>query len=143
RVPPAPSREDSFPTHPQSSAAQRIPVYLIAAMSNPRSESAERASELLLARRLQPSRSPPSPRAHAPRRTSHLLLLRDREHDRATRAALPAAESIRLSRPTRRSQEETTDHHRRGWSRVATALRSPAIGRCRRVLRHRPPARLR
>src|SRR5437762_2093940 len=56
---------DSVPTHPQSKTAQRILVYLTAAMSNPRPESAERAPALRRERRLQ---STPS---HRRSRTEH------------------------------------------------------------------------
>src|SRR2546423_5192043 len=143
-VPPELPRADvSVPTQPQKSAAKNSRVYLTAAMSNPRRESAERARALRRVRRLQSIPSPLHLRARARHRPSPARPRRDRELAPAVSAALPEVAATRSQRqPTRQDPGATIDHHRRGSSRVATASRSLAIVRCPPVLPHVRRARL-
>src|SRR5689334_22395020 len=138
-VPPA-LLPESVP-HPQSSAIHRIAAYLIAAMSNPRRETAEHAPTPRPEYLIRPTRSLHRPRAIAPRPTSRSQLLWHQELFPAASAAKRVATSDDCRLASLTNREAPTGHHRRGSTRVATKRRPLAIVRCRRVWLPPQPAR--
>src|SRR5947207_1506339 len=110
-------------------------------MSNPRLESPGPARGLQPAHRLLTSALQWRLRASEPRQTSRSPLPPRREPGPATHVALPVSAPLLSSdRAQRKNPAATTGHHRRGWSRVATALHSRAAPRSphlqRTVARH-------
>src|SRR2546423_6757688 len=131
-VPPA-LLPDSFP-HPQSSTAQKIPAYLIAAMSTPRQETAERARAHRCECPTRPTLPPPDLPAISPRQASSPQLQRCPAHGPATNEAKQAETNDDWQSESRTVQAAAIGHHRRGSSRVATKRRPRDTGHCRRVL---------
>src|SRR6266480_2873477 len=135
---------DSFPTQPRRASPPTSAASLIAAMSNPRRESAERAPKLR--REYCPRRalSHRDLRANARHRTSRPQLRSYRERDREEREALLAPRWMHVA-PTLRPRipEATTGHHRRGSSRVATVRRRRATEHFRPAYFRARSARLR